>query len=178
MKPFKRDDLSQYTASELKELANKQFGVNLDARKKQEELVEEVLAHQDEAVAGEANGSEEGQEPDAGEEGEPEEEVVETAAEAKSAEEVVIGSAPAKPDPRVEVTLHGSEAPGGDQPQKVSVNGKMYTIPRDVPVRVPPEVKEVLENAMQGVLDQIQGNNGEISYRERETSRFAMTIRG
>jgi hypothetical protein len=152
VKELKRNDLEQMTRDQLMELAQERFGVQLDSRAKKEDMVENTLALQDQHISQESDGAEEA--PSRGEQN------VETRAE------------------RVEVTLHSDEAPGGDQAHPVGVNGKVWTIPRDKPVLVPREVAEVLENAKQGVVERDpSAPNGEVRYRERQTGRFALTIR-
>ncbi|MBU3577577.1 hypothetical protein [Polynucleobacter sp. UK-Kesae-W10] len=45
------------------------------------------------------------------------------------------------------ITVHTSEAEGGHEAVFLSINGFGYQIPRGIPVEVPEEVLQVLENA-------------------------------
>ena len=62
---------------------------------------------------------------------------------------------------RVKINIHQTDEPGGQDPVKVSVNGKAMLIPRGEDVLVPVEYVEVLRNAKQSVP--IQDRNGHIT---------------
>lgn len=69
------------------------------------------------------------------------------------------------------VTIHPNDSEGGSDAVFLSINGYAYQIPRGIPVDVPVEVIEVLNNARQTVMSFGQGG----SLVERNTPRFAFS---
>ncbi|MET3135214.1 hypothetical protein AAKU55_005522 [Oxalobacteraceae bacterium GrIS 1.11] len=72
-----------------------------------------------------------------------------------------------------DVTIHNSEGEVGRQAVFLGINGHGLNIPRGKPVRVPAEVVEILENAMQIIYEPLPGG-GTI---EREVLRFPFIAR-
>ncbi len=69
------------------------------------------------------------------------------------------------------ITIHPSEADGGNDAVFLQLNGYAYQIPRGIPVLVPEEVIEVLNNAKQTFLSFGQGG----AVTERTANRFAFS---
>ena len=86
-------------------------------------------------------------------------------------------AAAARDQERVEIIVHSDANDSSDV--KVGVNGRMYLIKRDTPVRVPKSVVNVLENAVETRLEPVgQRADGTVEYRERSARRFAFDVRG
>lgn len=70
------------------------------------------------------------------------------------------------------LTIHPSEADGGNDAVFLQINGYGYQIPRGKPVEVPEEVIEVLNNAKQTFMSFGQGGG----ITERTAHRFAFSV--
>lgn len=80
---------------------------------------------------------------------------------------------------RYQIIVEESNNPGDPVEITPSVNGRMYQIRRGVPVDLPPEVLEVLDNAVQTALIQQFDQNGKpIGWTTRDNRRFAYTFIG
>lgn len=73
---------------------------------------------------------------------------------------------------RVELTIHPGEGENGRDPVYVGLNGTGYQIPRGIPVSVPVELVEILENAKPIVYESMAG-----ATRAREVNRFSFNTR-
>lgn len=73
---------------------------------------------------------------------------------------------------RVELTIHPGEGENGRDAVFVGLNGTGYQIPRGVPVNVPAELVEILDNAKPIVHEGTGGN-----VRSREVQRFSYNAR-
>lgn len=72
---------------------------------------------------------------------------------------------------KVELTLHSDEGEIGRQAVFLGINGHGFNIPRDVPVEVPFEVIEVLNNSMMATYEPVPGGGGKMM--ERHVKRFS-----
>lgn len=79
-----------------------------------------------------------------------------------------------KPGCKVRLVIPTQSDGAGDKPVKVSVNGRMTLIPRDVEVIVPYEVFHVLENAEEGASTWTAKSGLKVSKRKR----FPYTVLG
>ena len=80
---------------------------------------------------------------------------------------------------RYQIIVEESNNPGDPMEITPSVNGRMYQIRRGIPVDLPPEVLEVLDNAVQTALIQQYDQNGKpIGWTTRDNRRFAYTFIG
>lgn len=70
------------------------------------------------------------------------------------------------------ITIHASDADGGNEAVFVSVNGVAWQIPRGKPEKVPEEVIHALELAT--VTTYKSGNDGKV--KEQSTPRFAFSV--
>ena len=70
------------------------------------------------------------------------------------------------------ITIHISDAQGGDEAVPIGLNGYMYQVPRGVPVEVPEELVGILENAKTSTYH--PGKDGELV--ERVHNRFAFSV--
>lgn len=122
-----------------------------------------------------------GQDVDFSEDGTPEashvdlvEAVLEAQDEAQHQEDAGV-----RDDTRVRLTLHSDGSKEGAQPQFVAVNGRGYTIPKDVEVDVPRSVADVLNDAKYTFFEATdeQGPDGSVVYNERTAARFAMSVK-
>lgn len=75
-------------------------------------------------------------------------------------------------DKRRTITIHASDADGGDEAVFVGCNGVAYQIPRGVPVEVPEEVIDGLKNAV--VTTYKSGADGKV--KETHMPRYAFTV--
>jgi len=57
------------------------------------------------------------------------------------------------PGEKVNIVLMRAEGKGGERPVPVNYNGKLYTVPRGVPIMVPGPVFEILQNAQRTVYE-------------------------
>lgn len=73
---------------------------------------------------------------------------------------------------RVVLTIHPGEGENGRDPVFVGLNGTHYQVPRGVPVNVPSELIEILDNAKPMVYE----NNGGTAH-VREVQRFGYSAR-
>lgn len=73
---------------------------------------------------------------------------------------------------RVEIVIHQGEGEPGRQAVFLAINGHGFNIPRGVPVSVPAEVAEVLENATMVVYDIVAGKQV-----ARHVQRFSYSVR-
>lgn len=73
---------------------------------------------------------------------------------------------------RIELTVHQGEGDMGKQPLFVGLNGTGFNIPRGIPVSVPVEVIEILDNAMMTVYESVAGLT-----RGREVKRYSYNTR-
>jgi hypothetical protein len=70
------------------------------------------------------------------------------------------------------ITIHTSEAEGGQDAVKIGLNGYMYLVPRGLPVEVPEELVKILENAKTSTFH--PNKDGELT--ERSHNRFAYSV--
>lgn len=70
------------------------------------------------------------------------------------------------------VTIHASDADGGDKAVFLGVNGVAYQIPRGKPYEVPVEVIEALKNAV--VTQYKSGNDGVV--KPFDVPRYAFSV--
>jgi hypothetical protein len=70
------------------------------------------------------------------------------------------------------ITIHTSEADGGQDAVPIGLNGYMYQVPRGVPVEVPTEIVKILENARTSTFHPTK--DGELV--ERVHNRFAFSV--
>ena len=71
------------------------------------------------------------------------------------------------------ILLAASEGPGGADPVTPSLNGKVWSIPRDMACDVPVEVLEILENAVMTVSEQNgKDADGRINWKDRNVRRY------
>ena len=70
------------------------------------------------------------------------------------------------------ITIHTSDAEGGQDAVNIGLNGYMYQVPRGVPVDVPAEVVGILENARTSTFH--PNKDGELV--ERIHNRFAFSV--
>ncbi len=73
---------------------------------------------------------------------------------------------------RVTVTIHQGEGELGRQAVFLGLNGHGFNIPRGVPVDLPVEAVEILDNATQTVYENMGGQT-----TEREVKRFSYTVK-
>lgn len=74
---------------------------------------------------------------------------------------------------RVRITIFEQDGPGGGDDVFVSVNGRGYQIKRGVEVDVPPEVVEVLNNAVITTFEPQKDG----TVRERDVRRFNFSVK-
>lgn len=70
------------------------------------------------------------------------------------------------------ITIHVSDAEGGQDAVPIGLNGYMYQVPRGVPVEVPEELVKILENAKTSTFHPTK--DGELI--ERVHNRFAFSV--
>jgi hypothetical protein len=75
---------------------------------------------------------------------------------------------------KVYIELQTSDAPGGDQPQFVQVNGRSILIPRGQRVQVAKKFVEALKNAVTEVYEPLR--DGGVAVEPRKVARFPMAI--
>lgn len=73
---------------------------------------------------------------------------------------------------RVELTINQDSGENGREPVFVGLNGVGYQIPRGVPVNVPVELLEILDNAIQTVYE----SNGTTAHA-RDVKRYSYNTR-
>jgi hypothetical protein len=73
---------------------------------------------------------------------------------------------------RVELTINQDSGENGREPVFVGLNGVGFQIPRGVPVNVPVELLEILDNAVQTVYE----SNGNTA-QAREVKRYSYNTR-
>ena len=59
----------------------------------------------------------------------------------------------------VTILIPNEEKPGGEEPVPVAVNGKLMYIPRGEPVPIPRPYLEVLQNAVQDIYSEFDGDD-------------------
>lgn len=70
------------------------------------------------------------------------------------------------------ITIHTSESEGGHDAVPIGLNGYMYQVPRGMPVEVPAELVQILENAKTSTFH--PSKDGELI--ERVSNRFAFSV--
>lgn len=70
------------------------------------------------------------------------------------------------------ITIHVSDAEGGQDAVPIGLNGYMYQVPRGTPVEVPEELVSILENAKTSTYH--PNKDGELI--ERVHNRFAFSV--
>lgn len=70
------------------------------------------------------------------------------------------------------ITIHTSDAEGGQDAVNIGLNGYMYQVPRGIPVDVPAEVVHILENAKSSTFH--PNKDGQLI--ERVHNRFAFSV--
>jgi hypothetical protein len=73
---------------------------------------------------------------------------------------------------RIELTINQTDGENGREPVFVGLDGIGYQIPRGVPVNVPVELLEILDNAVQTVYE----STGTVA-RPREVKRYSYNTR-
>lgn len=73
---------------------------------------------------------------------------------------------------RVELVVNQGEGENGREPVYVGLNGTGYQIPRGIPVNVPVEVLQILDNAVQTVYESTGSTT-----TPREVKRFSYNTR-
>jgi hypothetical protein len=76
----------------------------------------------------------------------------------------------------VRVFIPAKDEIGGDRPVPVGVNGVMMLVPRGSPVEIPSAYAEVLANAVEVRIDQIEGPDGMILHIPRDVPRFGASV--
>lgn len=72
------------------------------------------------------------------------------------------------------ITIHTSDAEGGQDAVPIGLNGYMYQVPRGVPVEVPVELVHILENAKTSSYH--PAGPGKTELIERVNNRFAFSV--
>ena len=72
------------------------------------------------------------------------------------------------------ITIHVSDAEGGQEAVPVGLNGYMYQIPRGIPIEVPEELVKILENAKTSTFHPSGAGSTELI--ERVHNRFAFSV--
>lgn len=72
------------------------------------------------------------------------------------------------------ITIHTSDAEGGHDAVPIGLNGYMYQVPRGMPVEVPEELVEILQNAKTSTYH--PAGNGSTELIERVNNRFAFSV--
>lgn len=92
----------------------------------------------------------------------------------KALDIAVTDNADAMTGERVEVNIQPGEGEVGKQAVFLSINGHPMNIPRGIPVNLPIEAVEILDNATQVVYEHDKASGKML---EREVKRFAYTVR-
>lgn len=72
------------------------------------------------------------------------------------------------------ITIHVSDAENGQEAVPIGLNGYMYQVPRGIPVEVPAELVNILENAKVSTYHPVGGGSTELV--ERIHNRFAYSV--
>lgn len=72
------------------------------------------------------------------------------------------------------ITIHTSDADGGQDAVPIGLNGYMYQVPRGMPVEVPAELVGILENAKTSTYH--PAGPGKTELIERVNNRFAFSV--
>lgn len=72
------------------------------------------------------------------------------------------------------ITIHASNEEGGQDAVPIGLNGYMYQVPRGVPVEVPEELVQILENAKTSSYH--PAGPGKTELIERVHNRFAFSV--
>lgn len=71
------------------------------------------------------------------------------------------------------ITIHTSEADGGHDAVPIGLNGYMYQVPRGMPVDVPEELVQILENAR---VTTFHPGKTAGEFVERTSNRYAFSV--
>lgn len=92
----------------------------------------------------------------------------------KAADIAVSDHADAMTGERLEVTIQASEGDIGKQPVFLAINGYGVLVPRGIPVHLPVELVEILDNATQVVYEHDKATDKML---EREVKRYSYSVR-
>lgn len=92
----------------------------------------------------------------------------------KAADIAVSDHADAMTGERLEVVIQAGEGAIGKQPVFLAINGHGFNVPRGIPVHLPVEVVEILDNATQVVYEHDQATDKML---EREVKRYSYSVR-
>jgi|GEM_PF-2751981 len=188
MSAITRDELQSMTADELRSYGETEHNIQFKARDTKDTIIDRILAAENGGDPENVNesGTDTGDDPSASgndpapgaPDPEPSQDDDDEDDEDEDLSDVEQQGA-AKDAKRVRITLAPGQGPEGDDPQKVSVNGYMYVIPRNQEVAVPREVVDVLKNAIYTeTVSKGRNEDGSPKYVDRDVPRFNLQVHG